>query len=163
VRDPIIFISSLNLTEFGNNRFLISAFFLDFLTWGLVFSFSPWEAYLNQLPGPLVESGNPITYAAVGTTSLALIYSLTLPGILLCGRYPKFVAAGMRISLCVYAISLLIASFASNVAMLIIFQGVIAGAAGGLTWSPSYYYLNEWYVLPHCAVCSLILRLTCFQ
>lgn len=59
-------------------------------------------------------------------------------GILLCRRFPHLVRKGVWASLAVYVVALLVASFATNVATLLVFQGLIVGSAGGWMYTPVY-------------------------
>lgn len=125
-------------------RFVLSSFAVDTLIWGSAFSWGTWQSwYTNHSP---FSTSSPVTLSAIGTTQLALLYAEMICGIILCRRFPHLVRRGVWGSLTVYVAALVVASFAKNVATLIIFQGVVAGAAGGFVYTPIYAYLSEWFV-----------------
>lgn len=68
-----------------------------------------------------------------------------LLGIVLCRKFPHLVRRGMWICLAVYVVAFVVASFAQEVGVLIVFQGILAGSAGGLLYAPIYLYLSEWF------------------
>lgn len=106
---------------------------------------SSYESYFANAPD-LVAGGTAVSYSAVGTTSLGLLYSLTLPGIIWCRRYPHRVKLMLRLALVVNVLSMIISSFANNVAVLILFQGVVGGISAGLMWSPVYVYASSLFI-----------------
>lgn len=86
---------------------------------------------------------SPVTLSTVGTIALALNYGEMLLGIFLCRKFPTYIRAGMWACLVTYCISLVIASFANHVWMLIVFQGIVTGTAGGLVYAPIYVYVSR--------------------
>ncbi|KAI5475279.1 MFS general substrate transporter [Pseudohyphozyma bogoriensis] len=101
------------------------------------------EYYLATAP---FNTASVASLSAIGTTTMALNYGLVLPNIFLCQRFPHLVQWGIRISLAVYVLSFIIASFVDKVWELILFQGILAGLSGGLAYAPVYYWLAEWFV-----------------
>jgi hypothetical protein len=72
-----------------------------------------WQEY--YLAHPPFSSSSPVALSAVGTTALALNYAEMLVGIVFCRRYPQYVRPGVWVCLIVYALSLVAASFATQV------------------------------------------------
>ncbi|KAL8281017.1 hypothetical protein RQP46_006696 [Phenoliferia psychrophenolica] len=125
-------------------RFVLSAFAVDTFVWGSAFTWGTFQSYYKT-HAPFASS-SAVTIGAVGTSQLAILYAMMFGGILLVRRFPHLVKQGVWISLAVNVLALVVASFAQNVATLIIFQGVLQGAAGGLTYAPIFAYLSEWFV-----------------
>ncbi|SCV68198.1 BQ2448_319 [Microbotryum intermedium] len=97
----------------------------------------------------------------------SLNYAEMLIGIILCGKWPHYIRKGLWACFIVYSGSLLIASFAEQVRdtrlacrprvtgadledsasrqlwTLMLFQGVLAGSAGGLLYAPIYVWLSQ--------------------
>ncbi|ORY55965.1 major facilitator superfamily domain-containing protein [Leucosporidium creatinivorum] len=123
--------------------FVGAGFLLDMLIWGQTFSYGSYlEFYLKTPP---FNTASSVALSSVGTTSLALDYALILLGAMACRRWPHLVRKGVWLSLLLYVVSLLVASFATEVWTLILFQGVLAGVAGGLMYAPLLFYISEWF------------------
>ncbi|KDE08517.1 hypothetical protein MVLG_01296 [Microbotryum lychnidis-dioicae p1A1 Lamole] len=124
-------------------RFVLASCLLDLFIWGGTFAYGTWlEYYLSHPP---FQNESPVSLGAVGTVALALNYAEMLIGIILCGKYPHHIRKGMWACLVVYSGSLLIASFARQLWTLMLFQGVLAGSAGGLLYAPIYVWLSQWF------------------
>ncbi|KAI1785384.1 MFS general substrate transporter [Ganoderma leucocontextum] len=123
--------------------FCCCSFVLETMIWGFPFSFSVFQNYYTTHP-PFNTSSN-ISIAAVGTVAIGLQYME--PFLISCiyGRYPDYMNWGMRAGLALYFVSILGASFATQVTHLIVLQGVLFGISGGLLYVPIVRLIPEWF------------------
>ncbi|EPT01090.1 hypothetical protein FOMPIDRAFT_1145477 [Fomitopsis schrenkii] len=114
------------------------------MIWGYEFSYGIFQDYYTSHP-PFQQSST-VSIAAVGTTSIAIQYGETLLLSLLFERYPDFLRPSVWVSLVVATLSLLLASFVSQIRLLIALQGVLFGIAGGFLYFPIIILLPQWFV-----------------
>jgi hypothetical protein len=88
--------------------------------WGHTFSYGSYLEYYVKTPP--FDTASTVALSAVGTTALALNYAEILLGSMACRRWPHLVKRGIWFSLLLYVVSLLIASFATQVWTLVLFQ-----------------------------------------
>ncbi|PIL34071.1 MFS general substrate transporter [Ganoderma sinense ZZ0214-1] len=123
--------------------FCCCSFVLETMIWGFCFSFNVFQNYYTSHP-PFNSSSN-ISIAAVGTVALGLQYMEIFLISCMYGRYPDYMAWGMRVGVALYFVSIFGASFATQVSHLILLQGVVFGISGGLLYVPIVKLLPEWY------------------
>ncbi|KAI0079375.1 MFS general substrate transporter [Panus rudis PR-1116 ss-1] len=124
--------------------FCISAFILESLVWGFGFSYGIFQTYYTSHP-PFDKVAR-VGIAAVGPTALAITYG---EGILLSffyGRYPDLIKKSMWAGLTLSVLCLFLSSFVNKVWLLILFQGVGLGVAGGVLYWPVILFLSEWFL-----------------
>lgn len=132
-------------------RFCACATVLETLVWGPTFAFGAWqEVYLSIAP---FETSSSIAISGIGTSSLALNYGTMLPMILFCQKYPHLMKRLMGISLGLYVLSFLLASFATQVWHLILTQGIMCGLFGGMVYGPVYLIVRP--ILPRSRISNL--------
>lgn len=142
-------------------RFVLCGHVLDMFTWGMTFAWSRYQvseaskargrakrrvcqAYYTTHPP--FENDNQVVIAVTGSLQLALLYAGLLVGTQMTRRWPHHAQKGMWASMIAYQLSLVIASFATNVAMIIVFQGFFASLFSTLAYAPLYLYLSEWWI-----------------
>jgi MFS family permease len=122
---------------------LFGCFIIESLVWGFPASFGIFqEYYTTHLPFSQNSSG----IAAVGTTSLGIIY---LSGPLMFGGlayWPHLRKHATYLGLLCMTISLVASSFANAVWQLLLAQGVLYAIGGSLLYSPTVTYVDEWFV-----------------
>ncbi|KDQ20063.1 hypothetical protein BOTBODRAFT_385802 [Botryobasidium botryosum FD-172 SS1] len=124
--------------------FLGLAFVLESLTWGLIFSYGIFQDYYTHHP-PFNKSSET-AIAAVGTVSLALQYMGLVFIITILERWPYIRKGVMWAALALCCGSLIIASFATKVAHLIITQGILFGLGGAALYAAVLTLFSEWFV-----------------
>ncbi|KAI5474232.1 MFS monocarboxylate transporter [Pseudohyphozyma bogoriensis] len=124
--------------------FLASAFVLELNVWGYASAFGVIQVYLETHP-PFPMSVASIS--AIGTTSLALQYSLPTGFVILFRRYPTWARPALWTATAVSCGTMLLSSFATKVWHLIVLQGVIGGVCGGVFFAPVLLWLQEWWVV----------------
>jgi len=71
---------------------------------------------------------------------------LPFVSVLLARRYPHLVRRAVWVALGVNVVAMLASSFATDVATLIVLQGLVCGVSGSVLYLPALLYLPEWYV-----------------
>lgn len=61
-------------------------------------------------------------------------------------RYPRFRRPSAVIGFFLIAISIVLASFAQSVTHLLLTQGILYAIGGSLVYSPTIFYLDEWFI-----------------
>ncbi|KZT69303.1 MFS general substrate transporter [Daedalea quercina L-15889] len=125
-------------------RFVASAFAMETMIWGYEFSYGIFQDYYTSHPP--FQRYSTVSIAAVGTTSIAIQYAETILLSLFFERYPDLLRPSVWVSLGVATLSLLLASFVSQIWLLIALQGVIFGIAGGFLYFPILVLLPQWFV-----------------
>ncbi|TFY61513.1 hypothetical protein EVJ58_g4474 [Rhodofomes roseus] len=123
-------------------RFVASAFMVEVMVWGWEFSYGIFQG--THLTTPTKYS--TVSIAAVGTSAIAIQYGETLLLSLFFERYPDLLRPSVWIALGVATLSLLLASFVSQIWLLIMLQGVIFGVSGGFLYYPIIVLLPQWFV-----------------
>ncbi|KAK0510898.1 hypothetical protein JMJ35_006450 [Cladonia borealis] len=122
--------------------FLVGCFWIEGLTWAFPFSYGVFEKYYSSHE-PFASQSSGI--AAVGTTTLGVIYFGAVITIAVLQRWPYLRRQSSILGLCVLITSFITSSFAQRVVHLIITQGVLYGVGGALLYSPFVFYLDEWF------------------
>ncbi|MCJ1380082.1 hypothetical protein MMC17_003185 [Xylographa soralifera] len=123
--------------------FLAGCFAIEALVWGFPFSFGIFQEYYStHAPFSASPSGIPV----VGTTAAGIMY-LSGP-VMFAGlqHWPTFRRRCPAFGLAIIAISLVAASFATQVSHLIVTQGVLYAIGGTLLYCPAVSFLDEWFV-----------------
>ncbi|KDQ20064.1 hypothetical protein BOTBODRAFT_27484 [Botryobasidium botryosum FD-172 SS1] len=124
--------------------FLAFAFILEGITWGLIFSYGIFQDYYTH--NPPFNTSSETAIAAVGTVSLALQYMGLIFMVTILERWPHIRKGVMWASLALCCGSLVVASFATKVAHLIITQGILFGLGGAALYAAVLILFSEWFV-----------------
>ncbi|KAE9410114.1 MFS general substrate transporter [Gymnopus androsaceus JB14] len=84
--------------------------------------------------------------SVIGQSSLAIQYVGLVFMVLVFQRYPEYSKISMWIALGVCVLSLVAASFVSQVWSLILLQGIAFGSSAGVLYGPVIVFLSEWFV-----------------
>ncbi|KAJ9099348.1 hypothetical protein QFC20_005749 [Naganishia adeliensis] len=124
-------------------RFVASAFVVECLLWGQVFSSGIFLKHLATRPPFSDESETKISL--IGSLSLLFGYSAGLPLIYLYNRYPRLIKPTLWLGLAMNTVSLLAASWIKSVNGLIVLQGIFPGLAAALCAFPIIRWIPEWF------------------
>ncbi|CZT45848.1 related to monocarboxylate transporter 2 [Rhynchosporium secalis] len=122
--------------------FLVACFVLEALIWGFSFSFGVFQAYYAKHP---VFGKNPSGIAAIGTSSLGVMYLMAPVTLTVLEAFPRFHRWCSVVGLVISALALILSSFATQIWHLIITQGVMYAVGGSLLYAPTMFYLDQWF------------------
>jgi len=126
--------------------FVVSSFILETFIWGFGFSFGIFQDYYRSSPDSPFYGASPSSISAIGTTSLAVQYIFGFLILIVLKVYARYVKAMLWSCLAVACGCFILSSFATQIWHLVILQGVILGAAGGVLYGPALLWLSEWFV-----------------
>ncbi|KAJ3150041.1 hypothetical protein HDU86_006765 [Geranomyces michiganensis] len=127
----------------GAITFLVAAFIFEFILWGYAGSFGVVQLYLSTHP-PFDQS-SLASIGAVGTVAVGLYFMLPFFLVLLSRRYPHLVRSAVWLAFAINIATLAASSYASNVAQLVVLQGIFGGVSGAVLYVPIILYLQEWF------------------
>ena len=110
---------------------------------GFPFSFGIFQSYYTD-HAPFSE--HPDGIAAVGTCSTGVMYLFAPISLYFLETFPRIRPICSVVGLVLMLIALLSASFATQVWHLIVTQGVLYAIGGSLMYSPTMFYLDEWFI-----------------
>ncbi|ORY17954.1 major facilitator superfamily domain-containing protein [Clohesyomyces aquaticus] len=122
--------------------YLAAAFVVEILVWGFPFAFGVFQEYYSAHE-PFQGSKN---IAVIGTCAMGLMY---LSGPLVFGtllRYPRSRRPAIGVGLVTMCLGLGLSSLSQTVTHLIVTQGVFYAIGGGLVYSPTILFMDEWFV-----------------
>ncbi|CZR52230.1 related to monocarboxylate transporter 2 [Phialocephala subalpina] len=127
----------------GAWMFLAGCFIFEALVWGFPFSFGVFQSYYTTHP-PF--SLHPAGIAAIGTCSSGVMYLFAPVTLYALESFPSIRRLSSIIGLAIAVMALIASSFATKVWLLILTQGVLYAIGGSLLYSPTMFYLDEWFV-----------------
>ncbi|KAH9214100.1 major facilitator superfamily domain-containing protein [Leptodontidium sp. 2 PMI_412] len=123
--------------------FLAACFVFEALVWGFPFSFGVFQSYYST-HAPF--SHNDYGIAAIGTCSTGVMYLFAPVSLYILEAWPAIRRVSSIVGLIIAAGALVASSFSTQVWHLIITQGVMYAIGGSLLYSPTMFYLDEWFV-----------------
>ncbi|QRV90465.1 major facilitator superfamily transporter [Ceratobasidium sp. AG-Ba] len=123
--------------------FIVGAFILETLVWGLGFSYGVFQEY--HISHKTFNKVSEAAIGAVGTTTLAIGYFECLIVILAAQHWPDKIRLVMWSSLVLCVGSLVLASFSTKIWHLQLLQGICFGIGCGGLYAPVLIYLSEWF------------------
>lgn len=131
---------------FGAWSFLAAAFVVEAIIWGFPYAFGFFlSAYLEDPQWSNQSKANSLL-SLVGTLSSGFIYCSGTFLNPFFRRYPQHRRTSMWTGAALCGFSLLAASYATKVIVLVLTQGCLYGIGGALTYFPTLSYLQEWFV-----------------
>lgn len=126
-------------------RFVLCAFVIWSMVWGVAYSYGSFQDYHEHNPHSPFYGASVTSISAVGTLVIGCQHfvPLLLRGFL--ATFAHLHRTMVMVSLVLSAVSILVASFATNIAMLIAFQGVFFGITSGVLLTPVVLYLGQWF------------------
>lgn len=137
--------------------FLLACFMVEALVWGFAFSFGIFqEYYTREFEGQanIAVIGTCCTVRTFNTSAInhRLIYLqglsyLSAPFVFgALRKWPSLRRGSCLVGLLIMCVALAAASFAKNVTHLIITHGILYAIGGGLCYSPTILFLDEWFI-----------------
>lgn len=123
--------------------FLAACFVFEALVWGFPFSFGVFQSYYST-HAPFDNS--PKGIAAVGTCSTGVMYLFAPISLYILEAFPSIRRFSSMVGLVIATGALVASSFSTQVWHLIATQGVLYAIGGSLLYSPTMFYLDEWFV-----------------
>ncbi|KAL5638584.1 hypothetical protein ACGC1H_005300 [Rhizoctonia solani] len=130
-------------TGLGAWSFVASAFALDTLVWGFGLTYGVFQEYFIRKK--TFGNASEAALGAVGTISVAMEYASAMLVILAAQQWRHRIPLIMWTCLGICCISLVCASFVTQVWQLILAQGVCFGIGAGGLYAPIVVYLSEWF------------------
>ena len=110
---------------------------------GFPFSFGVFQSYYTTHP-PFSEHPNGI--AAIGTCSSGVMYLWAPVTIYILESWPSVRRLSSIFGLIIVVSAITASSFSTQVWHLILTQGVLYAIGGSFLYSPTMFYLDEWFV-----------------
>jgi MFS family permease len=110
---------------------------------GFPFSFGVFQSYYTTHP-PFSEHPNGI--AAIGTCSSGVMYLWAPVTIYILESRPSIRRLSSIFGLVIVVSAMIASSFSTQVWHLILTQGVLYAIGGSFLYSPTMFYLDEWFV-----------------
>ncbi|KAG9095077.1 hypothetical protein FS749_011138 [Ceratobasidium sp. UAMH 11750] len=134
--------------------FVASAFILDTLVWGFGYTYGVFQEYFIRQR--TFKDASEAAIGSVGTIALAIEYFAAMFVILAAQQWRHKIPVMMWTCLGICCLSLVCASFATQIWHLIILQGVGFGIGGGGVYAPIVVYLSEWFSVRKGLACAII-------
>ncbi|KAF8306443.1 MFS general substrate transporter [Clavulina sp. PMI_390] len=133
--------------------FVVAASGLELIVWGFPQCYGIFQDwYLTHE----FKNASEAAVNAVGTITLSLQYAEGILVVLLARRYARYLRHAMWVCLGISALAIFLSSFATQIWQLIMLQGIIYGAAGGVIYSPYIIWIPEWFSERRSLATSLI-------
>lgn len=126
-------------------RFLVCGFVIWSMVWGIAYSYGSFQDYHEHNPESPFYGQSVTSISAVGTLVIGCQHFVPLLLRGFTATYAHLIRKMVMVSLVLSALSILIASFSTSIAMLIAFQGVFFGITSGVLLMPVVLYLGQWF------------------
>ncbi|KAH8593717.1 MFS monocarboxylate transporter-like protein [Bisporella sp. PMI_857] len=123
--------------------FLTGCFVFEAIVWGFPFSFGVFQSYYTSHP-PFSQHTSGI--AAVGTCSTGIMYLFAPISLYALEAWPSIRRQSSIFGLIIVISALVSSSFSTLVWHLILTQGILYAIGGSLLYSPTMFYLDEWFI-----------------
>ncbi|KAB8293952.1 hypothetical protein EYC80_009424 [Monilinia laxa] len=123
--------------------FLAACFVFEALIWGFPFAFGVFQTYYSTHP-PFDKHANSI--AITGTCATGIMYLFAPVSLYVLETFPPIRRLSSIVGLVIVLVALVAASFATEMWHLIVTQGVLYAVGGSLLYSPTMFYLDQWFV-----------------
>ena len=110
---------------------------------GFPFSFGVFESFYSAYP---LFAHHQDTIATIGACSTGGLYLLSPFSIYIMEAWPSIRRVSSVVGLAIIIASLIGGSFATQVWHLIVTQGILYAVGGSLLYTPSMFYLDEWFM-----------------
>ncbi|TAQ87516.1 hypothetical protein B7494_g4177 [Chlorociboria aeruginascens] len=123
--------------------FLAGCFVLEGIVWGFPFAFGVFESYYTS---HLPFSEHPSGISVIGTCGSGVMYLFAPITLYILSAYPSIRNISSILGLAIIISALILASFSSKVYHLIITQGILSAIGGSFLYTPSMFYLDQWFI-----------------
>ncbi|KAL1663604.1 major facilitator superfamily domain-containing protein [Schizophyllum commune] len=126
--------------------FLLAAFLVDATVWSFPFTYGVFlESYLSE-PIYAEQPHAQVLLPLVGTICTGIMYCSGPALYPLIVRFPRCRRPAIWLGAAICALSLLAASYTTKVTHLVALQGVLYALGGSLIYSPTIFYMSEWFI-----------------
>lgn len=126
-------------------KFVLASAATEFMIWGAAAGYGSFQEYHQHDPRSPFHQSSLTATSSIGTTLLAGQHVITLLTFGIYSRYPTLVKTFTYACVAGSSLSLLIASFANSVALLVVFQGLVYGMFGGNIFTAVILWLPNWW------------------
>lgn len=128
-------------------KFLAASVVFEMVIWGGSYSFGAFESYFANNPNSKLHGKvSSSATSAIGTLMIAGLHFVPLLFRGYFRSYPHLIKTTCQVSITLSSLFLLIASFfEDNVAILIVFQGILYGITSGLCFTAVILWLPQWF------------------
>lgn len=126
-------------------KFVLASAATEFMIWGASYGYGSFQEYHQHNPSSPFHQTSLTATSSIGTSLLAGQHFVTLLTFGLYSMFPSLIKLFTYICVAGAALSLLIASFANSVALLIVFQGLLLGMFGGNIFTTVILWLPDWW------------------
>lgn len=127
--------------------FLAASVVFEMIIWGGSYSFGAFENYFANNPNSkLYGKASKSATSAIGTLMIAGLHFVPLLFRGYFRTYPHLIKTTCQVSIALSSVFLVIASFfEDNVAVLLVFQGILYGITSGLAFTAVILWLPQWF------------------
>ncbi|KAK1230353.1 hypothetical protein PQX77_006563 [Marasmius sp. AFHP31] len=122
--------------------YLISAAVLDFLIWGLAFTYGVFLDHYKTHDFPNSPAGLIALPGSLSSGILCLSTIFIMPFVI---RFPEYNNKAMAIGYIICVVSLVGAAFSTQASHLVVTQGVFFSLGGSILYYPMMSYLFDWF------------------
>ncbi|SJX62675.1 related to monocarboxylate permease [Sporisorium reilianum f. sp. reilianum] len=126
-------------------KFVLASAATEFMVWGASYGYGSFQEYHQHDPSSPFHRTSLTATSSIGTSLLAGQHFITLFTFGIYSMFPSLIKLFTYICVLGAALSLLIASFADSVALLIVFQGLLLGMFGGNIFTTVILWLPDWW------------------
>lgn len=126
-------------------RFVLASATMEFMVWGASYGYGSFQDYHQHSDASPFHTASLTSTSSIGTTLLAGQHFIPLVAFGLYSMFPSLIKTFTYTCVVASALSLLIASFARSVALLIVFQGLLLGIFGGNLFTTTILWLPNWF------------------
>jgi MFS family permease len=126
-------------------RFVLASATMEFMVWGASYGYGSFQDYHQHSDASPFHTASLTSTSSIGTTLLAGQHFIPLVAFGLYSMFPSLIKTFTYTCVVASALSLLIASFAQSVALLIVFQGLLLGIFGGNLFTTTILWLPNWF------------------
>ncbi|KAF8862774.1 putative MFS monocarboxylate transporter [Acephala macrosclerotiorum] len=120
---------------------LAECFMIEGLTWGFAFSFGVFQLYYTT-HSPFAQQ---LHIAVIGTCSTGVMYLIAPISLYILEAWPSVRRRSSFMGLFISSSALAAASFSTHTWHLILTQGVLYAIGGSLLYSPTTFYIDDWF------------------
>ncbi|SPO27248.1 related to monocarboxylate permease [Ustilago trichophora] len=126
-------------------KFVLASAATEFMIWGASYGYGSFQDYHQHDPRSPFHQSSLTATSSIGTTLLAGQHFIPLLTFGLYSIFPSLIKKFTYTCVVASSLSLLVASFANSVALLIVFQGLLLGVFGGNLFTTIILWLPDWW------------------
>ena len=126
-------------------KFVLASSAIEFMIWGASYGYGSFQDYHQHNPRSPFHKSSLTATSSIGTSLLAGQHFIPLLAFGLYSTFPSLIKVFTYTCVVFSSLSLLIASFANSVALLVVFQGLFLGIFGGNLFTTTILWLPNWW------------------